>query len=653
MQLYAVRNKDNFRFRLGIRESHYHKRTRDLFLSDCKPEVKMSINPDAETHRDMENAALADQSEDGTRRFRDDLINEVYSVAAGQATMEMAGIRAELQILEPLFKEAIQLENAGASPGQLQAMVSAKLQQTADLIPRRQRAERLADLELNVIRQNLTQFKAIIDQLQSKTIDDVSARLEWFQAKRILAEIEATRLPLVERKFQEATGVWYKPGVDPIDSAYSEILAELSRLGAIMDYERSLRPELEELVPDYPSEEPGRQPNPNCNTMVLFDAAKFISKFRGDLKEPNVLLQFSNWNSSWSNLVKEMKTLRGFNQTSLFLKLKDCLAGPALLMVSRYSCESDNSYAAAMNDLKEKFADPISLAGSYIASGTAPRDNLADQTDAIKQSFKALRNMRDVFEREEVDMNDFGLLWTFVSSLPTEAQAQWNKFKIQKRQEYKAKAEAASKGGNPLPEWKAGMVECYAQFEPWLDLHAVPLAQPIPVLGPDPTESVSTGANFAVQTRTLGDGQCFICTRDRNQPMTTCPRALGMTSRDWFFACKKVQRCSRCLSSFEPGHRCTIICSICESKGQRSDHFGAICPFNQLRTGPITGSSIRPPQTSDYRPRANKRPRDLPSEHALSKQVRDLNQKIQTLQEEVKNRKVRKVPRKDNKEGKK
>lgn len=154
----------------------------------------------------------------------------------------MAGIRAELEILEPMIKESIQSNNAGASPEQLDALISAQPQTAADLIPRRHLVGKLAEIEFNVMRQNLDQFHQILTRLQSKTYDDISARMECFQAKRMLNEIESNRIPLIETKFQEATIVWFKLGVEPLGSLYSEIMADFANLATTLDYERLLRP---------------------------------------------------------------------------------------------------------------------------------------------------------------------------------------------------------------------------------------------------------------------------------------------------------------------------------------------------------------------------------------------------------------------------
>jgi hypothetical protein len=97
-----------------------------------------------------------------------------------------------------------------------------------------------------------------------------------------------------------------------------------------------------------------------------------------------------------------METLRGFDNITLFQKLKDCLAdclaGPALTIASKYSARSQNSYEAAMKDLLDKFEDQIELAGSNISSAVAALHSSAEHAKAILHSLNALHKMKDVFE---------------------------------------------------------------------------------------------------------------------------------------------------------------------------------------------------------------------------------------------------------------
>lgn len=281
--------------------------------------------------------------------------------------------------------------------------------------------------------------------------------------------------------------------------------------------------------------------------MVQFDAAKLVQSFAGDTNDPDVFLNFSNWKSAWGSVVQEMETLRSFNQTTLYQKVKSCLSGPALLLVSRYSSESQNSYEAAMNDLIEKYQDPITLAGTYINNGIQPRDSPGEQAEAIRHAFKALSNMRDVFERENVDMYDFALMRTFITALPAEVQAQWNT-KVQKKQDYVLQCEGAMKDGLPnvLPNWQAGMVENRDQFDAWLRLISVKFHQP--AVRKD-ARAVSTASNFAVSQTVKKRGpeqDCFLCPDGSGHFLSRCPRGQAMSLKKWRTSSRDGGRCFVC-----------------------------------------------------------------------------------------------------------
>jgi hypothetical protein len=147
--------------------------------------------------------------------------------------------------------------------------------------------------------------------------------------------------------------------------------------------------------------------------------------------------------------------------------------------------------------LCSKSEDPITLAGSYVSSGTAPRDSPAEHADAIRQAFNALTDLRDIFDREGVDLYDFAFMRTFITSMSPGPRAQWNAYKMQKKLEYNLDCEKATKSGDSLPGWKAGMVECREQFDAWLSLQSVRYRQPS--MNSGLTDIIgSTGSNFAL-----------------------------------------------------------------------------------------------------------------------------------------------------------
>lgn len=548
---------------------------------------------------------------------------------------ELAACHAELELLGPKLTEALTRDNPHASQEQITALLTGKLHRALELIPLRWKAEKRFKNDCQVLDQLHVKFSKILTDLQAKDVGDQSARIEHFKAKRFINELANSRLPTLEASYRQASDAWYKTGTDPLTEEFMLVSGKIEDLIAMFEYEASIRPILQVVEPATAVTGPSTAPR-DRKTILQFDAAKLISSFDGDLTDPDVLLKFSNWKSSWNNLVKEMETLRGFNQAVLFQKLKDCLKGAALTLVDKYSCESNNSYEAAMACLLEKYEDPITLAGSYISSGTSPRDSPAEHADAIRQAFNALTNMRDIFDREGVDLYDFALMRTFITSMRPECQAKWNAYKMRKKLDYNLECEKAAKTGETLPGWKAGMVECREQFDAWLNLQSVQFRQPISA-GDQTEDSVSSASNFTLSKVRTGPKKlepssgCFLCPGSSTHPLKKCRKGLAMTYPKWKQACLQESRCFKCALPFTPGHRCESVCSICQNR-----HHPVMCPEHhgrQTRTRERAPPSREPMQPKTQNKRGLEDVRDF-SEGPMSKLAKQI---IKTVTAQLKN----------------
>jgi hypothetical protein len=561
-----------------------------------------------------------------------------YAQAVTAATKQISAITAELEIVRDSRYEVIKSKHPVTQEPQLKALLALKLQEVGESIPHRRAAERRFKEENGFLTRTLDNLDTIMGILESKEMEDPSARIDFFQAQKLVRDIESTRMPNIESSYQEACRTWFKPSTDPLSSDYSSTLNRVAHLAARLEYQESVRVPIQGARTTPASDDSPRSMIQETKTMMQFDVAKFIRPFAGDVSESDVLMKFSNWKSSWFNLLKEMETFRGCNRITLFHKLKDCLDGPALEMVSKYSCESNNSYDAAMEDLMDRFQDPISLAGSYITSGIAASTVFSRSGKiAIDHSFDALYNMRDVFERENVDMNVFALMMTFLASMSPEDQAKWNGYKARKKQEYKLRFEEMAKTGEPIPEWKAGMVVCREQFQAWLKLLSTEYRN---VVAPNPEQPEATASNFALQSSKgpKHSPRCFICPlQESSHAVAKCPAALGMSSQEWFNTCRAQSKCAKCTNPYDKGHRCLSQCRICHNQGHRADHFIVMCPANKSRTASL---GLRFDRSGEGRQgQGYKRPNDgMKGEASLAKWAKGIDLKIQSIANQMNKR---------------
>jgi hypothetical protein len=542
---------------------------------------------------------MSESGEEFENRSHNDS-NLITSEGSKNDSPKLGAVGAELQLLKPMLAAAIRDENPVITDVHLDLLVEEKLAQAKAKIPKRWSNEPYFQSERQLVTQLYKKCGHALEHLQAKDKDDPSAEIEARQVQAHLDEWLSNRRPILDEVFDKVRAFWYKLTDDPLVEIYSHFVDGFDDYAAQLKFEISSRPLLSQIL------EPKLD---NQATQVLtvkheqknlihFDAAKLCAKFAGDLNDPEVLIKFANWRSSWDNLVQEMKSLPGHNNVLMFQKLKDCLEDPALSLVSHYSAVSSNSYEAAYKDLIEKFEDPIGLASCYITKATDKEQDQYEMADSILQSYNALHGMRDVFEKEKVDMYDFALMHAFFNSMTAEMQSDWNAYKVKKKEEYKLKVETAKAEGESIPEWHAGMVENYKAFSAWLTLFRAnkPKTNSKDVLNAVP---ISTASNFAVSGSSKAkqdSGQdvksrCFICKEGNvdNHPVTRCPRGQNMTLKMWRKACREDNRCYKCAKPFSPGHleTCRVVCIICKGKSYDNDHHVLMCPMNSYRSFPV------------------------------------------------------------------
>ncbi|TRY79569.1 hypothetical protein TCAL_14815 [Tigriopus californicus] len=396
-----------------------------------------------------------------------------------------SALEVELQMLEPIWFEAVCRENKGATVEQIQILVDIKLQQVRQLIPARWMAEKTFKSHCQMLEQIHDSLAQVLTTLQSNEIVYSSARIEEYQAQRAIQDWSTSRQPDFEASYQEASRAWYKPGNDPLTTPFTCIRDKFGSLIARYEYERSIRPALGGGDVGSGGSPNNSEPTPSCPTscpvtMKQFNVSTRIDRFEGDLKDPNVMAIFTRWKSQWEALVEEMKTLPGFDTVLLFDKLQQVLSPLALKSVFHHPPASPHSYEAAMKDLCNKFEDPMAV------------------------------------------------------------------------RDYRLKCEAAKNSGDPLPEWKCGMVENYDQFKAWLRLQSAQLKQSTSRKRPSSPSMTETQPPMK---KRLNESSCFIC-----DPVSP---------------------------SHRDGHQCDVKCRQCLGKRDKIDHHIVMCPLNKSRSAPL------------------------------------------------------------------
>lgn len=407
------------------------------------------------------------------------------------------------------------------------------------------------------------------------------------QISSSLLEWQDEILPPLQVARDNATAVWYKPKFDPIVKSLGDINLQVKKMRADFEIDLKSRPVLglEKENVETSSSQMFMLQQERMN-IVHFDAANLIGvKFNGDTDDPDILLKFNNWKSNWLSLLSEMETLPGCNMLSLFKKLKDCLEGNAL-----HRASSIKSYDNAMQDLVNRFEDPIGLAGCYYREATNPNQDKFELADNILQSYSALNGMEDVFEREGVNMYHFSLIQAFVNTMPSDMRSDWNAYQVKKKEEYNQRV--ANSSNQDMAPWHAGQVINYATFTTWLKFFYAKRPK-YSKAHSDAMPPISTGANFAISAAGKSFkpvNGCFICVGNNpdNHKLERCPVGQNMTYKSWLFTCKQAKLCGKCAKPYTPGHSktCRVACINCRGKSYDNDHHILMCPMNRFRKFP-------------------------------------------------------------------
>ncbi|XP_059084680.1 uncharacterized protein LOC131881749 [Tigriopus californicus] len=511
-----------------------------------------------------------------------------------QPPRKPTAIEIELDMTKPMWRETLGEENQGANEDQLKTLLDLKLEQARQMIPVRWKAEKKFKDDCQMIDQIQANFEQVLNSLQAKESTDPSARIEEHQAKRLIKDWETCRLPQLEANFKDATRVWYKPHRDPLTTTYSTIMNRFANLMARFEYETSIRPALNGSTVDHSTQDWMTKTisvtHPEQPKMEQFRVQDKIKPFEGDLGDPEVMAKFSQWKCDWAALVKEMESLPGFNKISLFEKLKKALSERAFRLVYRYPTKREDSYDKAMQELKNKFENPLNIAAHLIKRGLTPRRTKADQLESVKASLNALQRVKNIFETENVDMYTFALTCTFTRSMTPSMEESWDKFRIQEMHHYHEKRDLGVKAGEFLPEWKFGLVDNYEKFNAWLEKQEAQLKKDDIERRSDQLSSLCRESTNQEEIETPKvDFFCFLCgPKNSNHHLTRCPVGLDMSLKDWVRVCRNVSYCYKCARPLEGNHhQCHMTCRICMGRSKEVDHHVLMCPLNLYRTSPL------------------------------------------------------------------
>ncbi|XP_059085893.1 uncharacterized protein LOC131882680 isoform X2 [Tigriopus californicus] len=503
-----------------------------------------------------------------------------------QPSPKLSAVEVELQMLGPIWYEAISDVNQGASDAQIKTLLDLKLEQAKGMIPVRWKAEKKFKDDCLMIEQISSNLDSVLKNLQAKDLNDPSVKIEDHQAKRLITDWETTRYPAFEANFQEATRTWYKPDRDPLTTSFSAVMNNFANLMARFEYETSIRPVLNgssHRQLNDPSDSQIAMAK-DMVTMEDFQVRDKITRFEGDLSDSEVMAKFAKWRKDWECLVKEMEGLPGFSKIALFRKLKKAVSNRALRTIYRFSSQRQDSYDNAMKELNNRFENPMNIAAYHIKRGLTKRPSNLVQLEAAQEALNALQGVKEVFQTQKVDMFYFALTCAFTKSMAPHLESKWDQFKVQEMHDYNSKRDSALKAGENLPEWHFGMVDNYEQFNAWLRLQGAQLKQP----KIEPTGDKS-GDHHRPAKEPLTDMSCFLCGPDSNtHHLTRCPRGLAMSMQEWKRACRRLSYCHKCgRPSSRDHHRCDIKCRICMGRRSEVNHHVLMCPLSNFRTSPL------------------------------------------------------------------
>lgn len=543
-----------------------------------------------------------------------------HSPPAGETHV---AVKAEIELLKPTWTRCLREKNPVITDMHLDALLSVKIAEAKKAIPKRWAAEKEFEIERAQAESLMSRMRKVLTAIKKKEIGDPSAEIEGRQLRHSITTWKSQRKSPLESVFHTVASTWVQPTVDPLANALSVIMEEMDELIATIEYEISSRGLFKDTATADGRMVTVRQEPKN---MMHFDAARFVTKFNGAEDDEEVLFKFANFKASWDNVESEMKSMGGCTPKLMFLKLKDCLEGSALTLVSKYSAGSDNSYEAAMKDLLDRYEDPIGLASKYLKRAINPHQDQGKMADAMIQTYDALNNMRDQFDKDEVDMYDFAVIQSFTTAMKPEMQADWATYKIQKKQRFEL---AASSSPDPEQKWKRGMVENHKDFVTWLT--AFRTRQPSSSVRQDEQGySIATASNFAVSNSNAGH-KCFLCKdlNTDNHPISRCPRGQHMTLKFFKTTCRAENKCFRCAREYSSNHfnECNAVCTICRGKMDSSiggPHFALMCPNNRFREF----SAAPPPRGGRNRGQGTKRKAQDDEDAGMAKMLKVLGQSV-------------------------
>ena len=520
-----------------------------------------------------------------------DLDTDELIVTSGERAVE-----AELQIVKALLEsEAKDHPERAPNEEHAKLLIEAQLEDAKSKIPYRWKAEEIAKREISKANQIKQRLSKALEVFLEHNVSTAQKEIKLRLAVNLVEDWNKRSRQRFEDILEDAYCQWYKPGDDPLQIEATKISTELDEMEATVGYHLSENPELEKKIRP-PTD--GNTTSANLQNITIhqapknivhFDAAKLIGyKFNGDTSDPEVYLKFNVWKAAWIGLVGEMRSLPGFDNVKLFQKLKDCLSDNALLLASKYTADSDNSYDCAIKDLMQRYQNPVRLAASYMKKMTTPGLSLYERAEQIKNANEAIHGMHDVFNREGVKMADFAIILSSINAMEPEMAADWNAFVVKQKEDFEAKRETLRQEGQDEPEWKEGVIYNYATFLSWLRMFMAKHPES------SKAESTSSAANFAVSATSSkqgSKGNCFICRGDNHNghDVSYCPKALAMSLKTWRQVCKGNGLCYQCTKTFEPGHQksCKARCPICQRKTYNSKHHSVVCPMNKFRTAPL------------------------------------------------------------------
>lgn len=527
---------------------------------------------------------------------------------------ERALLHAEVELLRQKLAKKIAEDRKELTPTHVDALVNVKLARAKSMLPTRWETEAKFHRVLKSAKSLEKDFEEVLAVLKSKIGKDPSAEIEARKARFFAKRWVEEASPDLNDAFSEANNWWYNEDEDdPLQESYSKVTAKIDHAVANLEYLIQSNEELKRAFAPSTANESGQAANtmvvqPPQHHLLMFDVKRHVDRYAGDHNDPAYLNQFCHWKSQWEAAYNVMKSMGGANETILFQKLKDTLVGTALSIANVYDGGGKDSLKRALQDLEEEYEDRIALAATYLTKATENKPDMASAAQSIYTAFNALENMRDIFEKQNVDVFHFSMINAFYNAMPAEMKADWDGFTMQDKVAYKARQkEARDNGKEELPVWTQGRVMNYDTFITWLKVFKA--RQPKSASESTSMEIAPTAANFAIQHGNPSPNLCFLCPGQAHH-VTKCPKGVQMSFEEWKAACIQAKKCFKCGKDFVGNHlrACKVTCRFCKGLDERTDHHVLMCDRNDNRS---FNSGVNPPEQENINPQEfrSKRPR--------------------------------------------